>query len=153
MLAISVEVDNDVSAQRERGIDAAAEGAYEPAGAAVSHDLVGTRRLRHEGCSVRRAVVDDDHAHVGDVGYLPRHGRDDRADVGRLVERGDHYRQSEAARAPRTAAGKERGGRRPSALYSGRWTRSTFRTASRRSTHTSSKPGPPFTLSARPSLA
>ena len=144
VLAIAVEVDNDVSARGERGIDAAAERGHQAAGAAVSHDMVGPRRERDERCSVARAVVDDDHLDIAHMGAAerattatPGHGR-------RLVERGDDDRElADPSADPADAERARRTSGRP--RYSGRWTRSTFRTTSRRSTQASSKPRPPFT--------
>ena len=61
VLAVAVEVDDDVGARRERRIHAGAESADEAAVAAVSHDRSAPAAWATTAVPSRRAVVDDDH--------------------------------------------------------------------------------------------
>jgi hypothetical protein len=101
VLTVAIEVDDDVGAERESSVNAAAERGDQTAGATVTHDTIGARRIRDDGCSIRRPVVDDNHSDVADVRDPSRDGCDHCTDVRRLVERRDDDRQAKAATAAR----------------------------------------------------
>ncbi len=100
VLTVAVEVDDEIGARRERGVDARPERGDEAPRAPVPLDVVGPRRPRDERRAVHRAVVDDDHLDVANVWNLPRDGRHDRTDAVDLVQRGNHDRQLEGRPCP-----------------------------------------------------
>jgi hypothetical protein len=125
VLAVPVEVDDDVRAGAEGDVHPGPErGDQAPIGA-MTLDVVGARGERDARRPVTRAVVDDDDLDFADLRQVARHRGDHRPDRARLVERRDDDRQL-AREWARAAAGKpgSRLGRGPVAMGGGRAQRS-----------------------------
>jgi hypothetical protein len=85
VLAVAVEVDDDVGAVGERCVHAVREGRDEPAVPSVVDDAVGARGECDRLGPVGRAVVDDDHLDLADPVDPPGYLRDNRPDRLTLV--------------------------------------------------------------------